>query len=235
MALSKIDYDDLVGGAFVYSNTSDPTSTGQNATLGDTWLNTSTGELFVCSDATTGDNGWKSTDNLIAPASIAYSVSYDTDNKINILGTWSKSNNSSNSNHYVTDDANGVRVAVIGSSTTAIGIYTIGYHGTAFPMPSNAVSIQYKIYVDQKDSNQVDNSGEVHIRMGSTANGTDYFNTSLTSTINALTPNDDVLLTYTQAVPAGAKGQDVYFSLRGYGGQYANVDVDLKEIRILFS
>ena len=235
MALSRIAYDDLSGGAFTYTSTSNPTSTGQNASLGNTWLNTSTGELFVCSDATTGDNGWKSTDNLIAPASIAYSVSYDADNKINILGTWSKSNNSSNSTHTVTDDANGVRVACIGSGSTSIGIYTVGYHGTAFPMPSNAVSIQYKIYIDQKDSNQNDTAGEVDIRLGSSANGTQYFSTALKNTINALTPNDDVLLTYTKAVPAGAKGQDVYFSLLASGGQHANVDVDLKEIRILFS
>ena len=57
-ALPAVDGSALTGiSAGVYNNTSDPTLTS-NRDLGTLWANSVSGELFVCTDATSNNNVW---------------------------------------------------------------------------------------------------------------------------------------------------------------------------------
>ena len=57
MALSKILAASLASGAAITKDSSDP-AYNTNGTLGDLWLNTTSGEMFALTDATTDANVW---------------------------------------------------------------------------------------------------------------------------------------------------------------------------------
>jgi len=55
--------------------TSDPTAT-TNAALGDVYLNTSSGEMFVCTNATTNDNAWVNVGEGTGNINTSYSADF---------------------------------------------------------------------------------------------------------------------------------------------------------------
>jgi hypothetical protein len=57
-AMPAIDGSNLTGLSSFTKNANDP-ATNTNGTLGDIWANTTSGELFVLTDATTNDNVWR--------------------------------------------------------------------------------------------------------------------------------------------------------------------------------
>ena len=49
------------GGGFDYTSGSSPVVTTNPSSLGSTWINTTSGEIFVATDITTGENNWLGT------------------------------------------------------------------------------------------------------------------------------------------------------------------------------
>ena len=69
--LTNLDLSSLNG--FNYTSGSSPVVTTNPSSLGATWINTTSGEIFVCHDITTGENNWLGTAGTeVVPAVPAY-------------------------------------------------------------------------------------------------------------------------------------------------------------------
>jgi hypothetical protein len=60
-SLSNVGFGSGGGSGFDYTSGSSPVVTTNPSSLGATWINTTSGEIFVCNDITTGENNWLGT------------------------------------------------------------------------------------------------------------------------------------------------------------------------------
>lgn len=94
-------------GAFDYTETTNPLTTTNPTAIGATWINTTTGEIFVCIDATAGGNVWVGTAGssvgyLWTPSEITTTVwldAADVNTIITDVGVSQWSDKSGNNNH----------------------------------------------------------------------------------------------------------------------------------------
>ena len=70
MAISKIG---LTG---ITSNTGDPTTSSNPGEVGALWINSTSGEVYICTDATAGSNEWTNIGGGSGNISPTYSIEY---------------------------------------------------------------------------------------------------------------------------------------------------------------
>lgn len=210
-----------------YSSSNPAYNTNPADGVGAQWVNISTGEIFVCTQATTNLNIWKGTNGTSIAAEL---VIYNKLSGANVdLGTWAATTQVAASSHNWTNDANGLYAYCVGSGSTWMGVYTWVYTTNAIAIPAYANTMEVTAYIQVKDSNQQDTSGSIIFSLGSTQNSGDRVDWSADSTIGT---QDDVTLTFNIPCSAAA-GTNSYFRTYGGGGQYANVIWTTKKVRFI--
>lgn len=216
------------GKGFDVSSSSNPAyNTNPAGGVGTVWKNTSTGEIFVCTQATTNTNIWKGTRGTTVAAEL---VLYDKTNGNNIdIASWASTSQVAASSHNWGNDGNGLYAYCVGSGSTWMGVFTWVYTTGAIAIPSYANTMEVTAYIQVKDSNQQDTGGSIIYSLGTTANSGNTVDWAADSTIGT---QDDVTLTFN--IPCSvAAGTNQYFRTYGGGGQYANVIWTTKKIRFI--
>ena len=72
-SLSNVGFGSGGGSGFDYTSGSSPVVSTNPSSIGATWINTTSGEIFVATDITTGENNWLGTAGTeVVPDSAAY-------------------------------------------------------------------------------------------------------------------------------------------------------------------
>jgi hypothetical protein len=214
---------------FDYASSSDPAyNTNPSKGVGSAWKNTTSGEIFICTDATSNVNIWKGTNgNTIA----AEFVLYNKLSGANIDQTsWNWTYSQAVSTHNFSNDSNGLYIYDVGTGSTYAGVYTYAYTTATIAIPSYAANCEITMYVQVKDSNQQDTGGSIIVSFGSTQNSGDFIEYDVGG--NHLGTQDDVTITFNVPVSSIA-GTNKYFRTYGAGGQYCNVIYYIKKIRFI--
>lgn len=216
------------GKGFDVSSSSNPAyNTNPAGGVGTVWKNTSTGEIFVCTQATTGLNIWKGSAGTTVAAEL---VVYDKTNGNNIDTTaWSWTYTQAASSHDFSNTGSGIYVYDVGSGSTWMGVYTYAYTTAAIAVPAYANTMEVTAYIQVKDSNNQDTGGSINFSLGTTTNSANTLEWSADSTIGT---QDDVTLTFSIPCSAAA-GTNQYFRAWAGGGQYCNVIFYVKKIRFI--
>ena len=205
---------------------SNPLFTSNPSNVGDSWLNTTTGEVFVCIDKTINANKWVGQNGTtVVPVLNLYNLG---DKNISLTGDWSWNYTSSGSSHNVVYNADNVAISCVGSGSTGIGISTRWYTNNAIPIPTWAKTLEVYAYVTIKDSNNNDSGGGLWYGFGSTTTNRSAFNYDISADLGT---QDAVYITTTRDISSLA-GQSLYFTAVGDGGQYANVQFSVYSVKI---
>lgn len=211
---------------FTYTATTNPLFSSNPNAVGDSWFNSSSGEVFYCVDATTDANVWQGTNgSTVAPVLSLYNYG---DKNIPLTGDWSWNYTNSNSSHSVTYNADNVYILCTGSGGTGIGIYTRWYTNNPITIPTWANTLEVYCYVVVKDSNNNDSAGSIVHGLGTTQTNLSAIQFDLASVLGA----QDGLYNTAELDISGLRGQSLYFTSFGAGGQYANVQYQIYSVKI---
>ena len=211
---------------FTYTASTDPLFTTNPSAVGDSWFNSNTGEVFYCVDITTDNNVWKGTSGSTVTSVI--DLYYYGDKNIAVTGDWSWNSTASASSHSVTYNSDNVYILCTGSAGTAIGIYTRWFTNNTITIPSWANTLDIYAYIVVKDSNNSDAQGDIVYGLGTTQTNV----SALSYSIKAELGTQDGLFWTNSIDISGLRGQSLYFTTFGNGGQYANIQYQIYSIQI---
>jgi hypothetical protein len=183
-----------------------------NGALGDQWNNYTTGEVFICIDATTNNNIWEGTKGTtVAPEFLLYDFGTTASGT-----TWTWTYTSSASSHNVAFNSDHIRIDCNGSASTSIGINTRLTTVQAFTIPSGFNTMEVTLYTDADNDT-------ILTRLGTSQ----YSGNLATFYHNTVAGLQQV---FTVDVTAHS-GSSVYWGAEANGGQYANVQFRVQKVK----
>lgn len=128
-------------------------------------------------------------------------------------------------------------IRCVGSGSTNIGIWS-GVYSSVLAIPDDHNRLEVILYVSNIESNQNDNGGEISFGFGNGGNSTSfnyldrYVRTEMSSqSISSSADGFEITMTINISGNSALTANDARFAINGSGGQYANVQFQLKKVR----
>ena len=129
----------------------------------------------------------------------------------------------------------------VGGSATNIGIW-VGVYSSVLAIPDDHNKLEVILYVNIIDSNQSDTSGDISYGLGNAAQSqtANYLGVNVRSQMTSqgiASTADGFEITIVTDITGNSAltANDARFAINGSGGQYANVQFELKKVRTYFA